>query len=419
MNTQQRLLPTKRVEWQILILILSITVINYFDRSSISFAIKPIQEAFDIDNSQFGMIAAAFGVGYILMSLIAGLLVDRFGTIKVWPIAALIWSIATMLMGYSTGFWSLFFLRVVLGLAEAVHFPALLKTITDWLEPSWRTRCVSIGLLGVPLASVFGAPFLSYLIHAYSWQFMFVVLGFLGIMWVIIWFFFFRWLTPRHHPFSKVRQETEQLLHTDIELRKRDIFKKLFSSKLFVGNCLNYFIFGYTLFFALSWLPGYLQQTYELNIMKTGNLLIIPWASSSLFIISGGWLSDYIWNKTQSIRKARIYLIGVGMFFSGLFFLGTSIAETLEMDMFLLTFGLSFAFFVNAPIYSLNADLFRDFAGTAQGVMTAFLALSGIVSPLVTGWISQATGNFDSAIYLIFLLSMLSACNSFFFQRDT
>lgn len=418
MKTLQTKLPNKAIEWQILILVLVITVINYFDRSSLSFAIKPIQEAFHIDNAQFGTIAAAFGIGYIVMSVAAGLIVDRLGTIVVWPVAAIIWSLATIMMGYSSGFWSLFFLRILLGLAESIHFPALLKIIVDWLEPSWRSRCVSIGLLGVPLASVFGAPFLSYLIHAFSWQTMFVVLGSLGVIWSVVWSIYFLWLVPRYHPFSKHKEEGAELLHTDLQLKKIDIYKKLFSSRYYIGNCLNYFIFGYTLFFALSWLPGYLQQTYNVNIMTTGNLLIIPWAGSSVAILVGGWLSDYIWNKTHSIRKARVSLICVAMLLSGLFFFGTSVAESLEMDIFLLTCGMSCAFFANAPIYSLNADLFKHFAGTAQGVMSSFFAFSGIVSPIVTGWVTQVSGNFDSAIYLIFLLSMVSACISFFYQRE-
>lgn len=421
MSSISKKTPTKSLEWQLLILILVITIINYFDRGALAYAISPIQKSFGINNEQFGSMSAAFGIGYILMSFFAGFIVDRYGTIKVWPVTVAIWSLATFLMAHSTGFWSFFFLRILLGLAEAVHFPALLKTITQWLEPNWRSRCLSIGLLGVPLASVIGAPFLSYLIHMFSWQFMFRFLGFIGIIWIVIWWLFFRNVSKRFHPFSDAKIAEEQLLHDDVDievLSMGKVLKKLFSSKIFIGNCINFFILGYIIFFALSWLPGYLQQTFKVKILEAGGLIAIPWACSAAFLLLGGWLSDFIWKKTHSIRNARVYLIGIGLFLSGCMFFLTAISHSLQLDILLLSLGMGFAFFVNSPIYSINADLFESKAGTAQGIMTVFFALSGIISPWVTGLLAQITGSFTSAFYLIFVLSIISLLVSFFFQFD-
>jgi len=419
MTTTRKKIPTKSIEWQIVILIFIITVINYFDRGALAYAITPIQKAFHIDNTQFGMISAAFGIGYIIMSFFAGFLVDRFGTIKIWPISVLVWSLAIISMGYCRGFWSFFVLRIILGLAEAVHFPALLKTITEWLQPFWRSRFVSIGLLGVPLASVIGGPFLSFLIHTVSWKIMFMILGLFGLIWIAFWTLSFKKIGKKYHPLSSEKQGDETLLQTGVDLDQKNILKKLFSSRMFVGNCLNYFIFGYTVFFALTWLPGYLQQTFKVNILETGGLVVIPWATSAVFLLLGGYLSDYVWKKTRSIRKSRVYLIGLGMFLSGLMFLGTALSQSLSTDIFLLSLGMGFAFFVNAPIYSINADLFKSKAGTAQGVMTVFFALAGIVAPSVTGYVTQITGNFEAAIYILFILSVFSALISFCFQFET
>lgn len=417
MKFQKRISPTKMVEWLILILISVITFINYFDRASISFAIAPIQMAFGIDNREFGIIAAGFGLGYLVMSLASGLLVDRFGTIRIWPAAVGIWSVATMLMGFSSGFWSLLLLRIILGLAEAVHFPALLKTITDWLEPRWRTRFISIGLLGIPLASALGAPLLSIMINAFGWRSMFISLGLIGLVWMTAWIFFFRWLIVHYHRFSKA-EKGDKGSYSNIKLQSYQAFKKIFSSKIFIGNCLNKYVNAYTVYFSFSWLPGYLQQTYDINIIETGYLLTIPWLCGSLFILIGGWLSDYLWHKTLSSRKSRIYLIGCGVFLSGICFLGNCIAATLTMDMIMITLGLGFAFFALPAIYSLNVDLFKDDVGTAQGVMIFFGALAGMTAPSITGWIAQATSNFNAAIYVIVALSMISACVAFFIQND-
>jgi MFS family permease len=184
---RRRSMTKQAFQWKILVFILFITIVNYVDRSAIAYAILPIQNAFGIDTQDFGFIASAFGIGYFCASFFAGLLVDRFGSIKVWSIFAAIWSVAIMLMGAAQGFWSLCFLRLILGIAETVHFPAFLKTVADWLPPRWRARCVGFGLLGVPLASVVGSPILSYAIHAFDWRVMFFAIGIPGLIWALLW----------------------------------------------------------------------------------------------------------------------------------------------------------------------------------------------------------------------------------------
>lgn len=46
-----------------LVLISVITIINYFDRNSLSFAIESLKRDFQMDDASFGLIAAAFGIG--------------------------------------------------------------------------------------------------------------------------------------------------------------------------------------------------------------------------------------------------------------------------------------------------------------------------------------------------------------------
>ena len=111
--------------------------------------------------------------------------------------------------------------------------------------------------------------------------------------------------------------------------------------------------------------------------------------------------------------------MGVGTTLSGFMFLGTAIAKTLELDIFFLSLGLGFAFSANALYFNIAADLFKNKSGTAMGVMTAFFAFSGVASPSITGWVTQKTGSFNSAIYLLFILSIISTCISFFFQFES
>jgi len=416
-NEKEKNLPSKRVELKILLFILVITLINYFDRSALAFSITSVQNAFNIDNTSFGIIASAFGVGYLVASFFAGFLIDRFGVINTWALAVLVWSITTFCIGLSSGFWTLFTFRLILGLAEAFHFPALLKTITDWLEPYYRSRCVSIGLLGVPLASVIGAPLLTLVIHVFSWRVLFYLLGIVGVIWVVFWLIYFKKIEQKHIPFSFPVQSSEQLLKTDIPTSNLTLLKQMFRSRAFVGNCINYFIFGYIIFFALNWLPGYFQQTFHLDILNTGWVIMIPWIISAIFLILGGFVSDYLWKHTHKIRVSRILPIAFAILLSGISFFLVSYTKSFTADIIFLSLGLGFAFFANSAFYSLNADLFEQRAGTAQGIITAFSAFGGILAPYLTGLVTQQTGSFHSAFYLISFLCISGFLQSIFFQK--
>lgn len=388
-----------RMQGIVVLFILLITIINYLDRSAISYAILPLESTFHIDNQGFGFIAAGFGVGYLVACFVSGILVDRFGPVKVWFYCAVIWSLATLLTSLAQGFWSLFILRLILGLAEAVHFPALLRVMAHWLEPHVRARCIAIGLLGVPLASIVGAPLISSLIEAFNWRVMFAALGSLGIVWSFFWSSFF-W-----------KKEVHSIP------KERVSYRSFFSNPFFLGNCFNFFIFGYIVFFALMWLPGYIEQTFQVNLLKTGGLVIFPWLSSAFFVLLGGFISDALWKKTQSVRVSHVYPIAIGMALSGLSFLAISFSHRLEVDVIFLSLGLGWAFFVNSPLYSLNAALFKEHAGKAQGIMSGFFALAGIVSPALTGWLAKSAGDFQAAILLVSILSCASFLIAMFLQR--
>lgn len=395
-------------QWKILGLVAFITILNFIDRSAISFAIQPIQSTFGLDNAQFGIISAAFGVGYIIMAIFGGILADKFGTIGTWAIAATLWSLATMLMGWGEGFFTFLWLRIFLGLAEGIHFPALLKTVTIWFPKVSRARTVSICLAGAPVASIIGAPLTTHLISAFGWRSMFAILGSIGIFWAIAWLVLFR----KHPKFPLPTPPSRNVSST-----KSIPWKALLSNHSLLLSLGVYFAFGYTLAFALMWLPGYLQQIHRISILNTGYLVMLPWICSAFFLLFGGWLSDHLMARTGSLRIARSSLIGTGALLSGLCFLAIAFSHQLSTSVLWVTLGIGVIFTLNAPVYTLIADLFTSYAGVVQGLHSAVFSMALILSPLVTGWLTQITGSFRISFFLVATLSIFTATLLLLFHR--
>jgi ACS family hexuronate transporter-like MFS transporter len=396
----------QRIVWLIAI----ITAINFFDRSAISFAIGPIEKELGLTNAQFGVVASGFGIGLFAMAFFAGILVEKYNSIRIWAFSAIFWSLATAAMSLVEGFSSILILRVLLGIAEGVTFPALLKTIADWLEPSYRARAISLGLLGVPLASLIGAPFITFLIQAFGWRGMFVILGSLGIIWAFLWLLVFR---GRKNP--KRGALPNEYLQTSVPVGHKIPWKAFFTSIPFLGNCFIYFIFGYILFFVLIWLPGYLEQIHHTTLGKTGILVMGPWLLGSVTILLGGWASDFLMKRHS--QRGRTYPIGAGMLFASVSFFLLFASTSLTFNLWMMSLGLGFAMFANSPIYALNSDLFPHHAGAAQGIATCFFAFAGIISPSLTGLMVEVSGSFQSAIFLVATLAAVAGITALFIPK--
>lgn len=421
--------PMTNYRWVIVALGFLIIVINYMDRSAISYAIGPIKEEFHLNNSEFGLIGGAFGIGYLIMTLGGGIIVDIWGARACWSGSAVAWSLCTAVLGLASGFPSLFALRILLGLTEGPCFPAMTRAFTDWLPMSERARSTAIGLAAVPLASVIGAPFISHLIVTFGWKAMFALLGGLGILWAGIW-----WLMFRDYPQNSSFVNTRELEHilegksplkngSDAELRKHHLaagkttWKFILFNRSLMANNYAFFSFGYLLFFAVTWLPGFFEQTYHIKLKEIGYFLVAPWLTAAILLTAAGFLSDWLWRRTGSIRKSRSHLIWICQLLSAACFIPVTTVHTPEAAVWLISLGIGFGLMPNAAFYVINSDLAKDRAGTSLGLMDCYLAAAGILAPILTGWLADITGNFNSAILLMAGFTITSALCILFFQH--
>ena len=283
--------------------------------------------------------------------------------------------------------------------------------------------------MAVPLASVIGAPLISQLIIHLGWRVMFVVLGSLGIAWAIVWLVLFRDFPEQ----SKFVSDDEILYircgaagsrdKTSSQLRDHGLegpkstTKSLLSNRSLMINNYAFFCFGYLLFFAVNWLPGFLEQTYGMTLDAVGKFLMLPWAVASVLVPLGGIISDRIYNRTKSIRKSRCHLIWICQLLSGLCFLPMLCKPTMPVAIVTVSLGLGLGLMPNAAFYSINCDLAKDRVATSQGLMTMFSSIASIGAPILTGWLVKASGNFTAAFGLLIFFTLSSVIAVLFFQH--
>ncbi|MAI70761.1 MAG: hypothetical protein CMM01_07615 [Rhodopirellula sp.] len=366
-----------------------LVLVNYLDRVVISFAIKPIEADLSIEDGAFGLLMSAFAVGTLATNGVSGFLLDRYGVKTVWGVALLIWSVFMILQGFVQVFWVFLVLRVLMGMGEGANFPAMNRALVDWVRPDKLGRFTSAALLGVPLALLLGGIILAPIILTLGWRGCFLCLGSVGAVLGIVFLMFYR-QPPRINSVN-TRDFAENDPGNKLPLRE------VFLNPTLLATAWSFFGFGWVLFFGLTWLPGYLEQTFDMKLKSVGYFSTLPWALALILMPIAGWLSDYIMRRTGRTRAARVHLIWICQIAAVIFFVPVMLVESATWAVVFVSIGIGFSMAPNSPYYSICADLFPQRTGVATGYIVTFFSLSGIVCPTITGWLAQGSGGFTMA----------------------
>src|SRR5689334_13372665 len=110
-------------KWTIIGLLFVASLINYFDRATVSFALPTISQEFHLTPNQKGTLLSAFFWSYALMQIPMGVLADRINLKWLYAAAFALWSLSQALTGYTHTLATLAFFRVLLGIGEAIYLP--------------------------------------------------------------------------------------------------------------------------------------------------------------------------------------------------------------------------------------------------------------------------------------------------------
>lgn len=391
-------------------MIIIMTMINYVDRGAISYAQEDIINEFGFDNIAWGSILGYFGYGYMLGSLFGGVTADKKGPKFVWLIAGTLWSLFEIGMAFAGEIGMALFggsalagfglLRVLFGVSEGPIFSTISKTNANWAAPRERGLLSALGLIGVPLGAIITAPIVSGFLVISTWRVLFVILGLLGLVWIIIWYKVFTDYPEDNKHVSQEEIEsirsTEETVHgektVETEHNAHEKWYHFFKSPTLIFNMVGYFGFQYINFLILTWTPKYLQDEYHFEIHSLWYLGMIPWIGACFTAYFGGRLSDWLRVKTGSLRIARSGLAIFGMTLAAICFLIISTTNQIGWIMFLMILGNACIFLPNAVYWSVIIDTAPKKTGTYGGIKHFFVNSATIIAPTLTGILVTSYG---------------------------
>jgi MFS transporter, ACS family, glucarate transporter len=404
-----------KVRYAILLMLFLVTAINVGDRAALSITGAAITAQLHISSVTLGYMFSAFAWAYVLGQLPGGLLLDRFGSVKVYGISLLLWSVITALQGMvgflsaSFAVGSLFALRFLLGLIESPVYPANSRLVGAWFPTKERGLATVIFNSSMYLSIALLAPMMGLIAHKVSWEAVYWVMGGLGIVASAVWFKLVK--TPQGHPLVNAAElrhieEGGGIKEIDTPGKKPRRKPSLKDLRVLLRNPMMWSIYlgkycdTSLQYFFITWFPVYLVKYRGLNIMEAGALAAIPAVCGLLGALCGGAVCDVLLRRGVSLTLARKIPLVCGMTMGG-----TLLLCNFTTSMTLVTVLMSIAIFgkgVVAVDWTLVTDTAPpEIAGMAGGLFNMFGNISGIVTPVVIGYVVLLTGSFEGAMYLV------------------
>ncbi|NJB37694.1 MULTISPECIES: MFS transporter [Flavobacteriaceae] len=412
----------KGLRWWVVGLVALAAIINYIDRQAFG-ALWPdiAKELFpdmDADGHKaiYGSISTVFILSYAAGQGLFGKIFDWIGTRLGFALSIAVWSIATMLHAIAQGLYSFSIFRSILGLAEAGNWPGAAKANAEWFPTKERAFAQGIFNSGAAIGGIVAYPIIGILADFLAWKSIFIVVGILGLLWLLPWLFIVK-ASPKKHPWLS-EEEKEYILSGQ---KNQDLdgdgnydegynptTGKLLKHKESWGVIIASAAIDPIWWLFIVWIPIYLSEVFGLNVKEIAFSAWLPYVGAMLGAWAGGLLAQNRITAGWSVDKTRKMVITLGcLIMLPCFFLlkAPGTATNAVIIMAVLLFGFQVAI---GNIQTLPSDLFSGkIVGTLSGFsgMAAKLGAAGLT--LLVTFITTG-GNYTPAFIIGGILALVA-----------
>ena len=374
------------LRWWIVGLVALATTVNYIDRSALAIMWPQIADDLELSKDDYANIAVFFTVAYAASQSLSGGLYDRIGTRLGFIVSITVWSIAAALHGFARSVPSFIVFRVLLGLGEAGNWPGAVKSNAEWFPVQERAFAQGIFNSGASIGSIASPILIALLYVQIGWQLTFLVLGGLGLLWIIPWVIINRsgperhpWITEAEQSHIRAGQPDDDNQDIDplsvLELLETRQTWAVLASRFFLDPIWWLFVF---------WLPIYLSDRFGFDIKQIGMFAWMPYVGAAAGSLFGGGFAGRLMRSGHSVQSARRIAVSLGGALMLPALVLTAFAQEPIHAIGLITvilFGFQTAI---SNIQTLASDLF---AGSSVGTVAGMGGTTAALGVVLTTWL--------------------------------
>ncbi|GFO24631.1 vesicular glutamate transporter 1 [Plakobranchus ocellatus] len=352
---------------------------------------KPIQ----------GTILGSFFWGYLLGQIPAGWAATKFGGKWIMASTMFVSALGTLLTPVlaQAHYWAVIVLRIVLGIATGMTFPAMHTMWGKWAPPLERTKLITFTYAGAQVGIVMTFPLSGFLCKygfAGGWPSIFYVTGGICLVWSILWMVLVS-EDPKSHP--RISDIERDYILGSLESKDTGETRKVHVPWLSIILSLPVWAIvvanvtsdwgAYTL---LTNIPTYINEVLKFDITSNGLVSALPYIAFWIVINIGGWAADFVRNKhvlSTGMTRKVFNTFGKVVPAVMLIALGYVDCSKPALAIVLLILAVSLTGSQYSGYLVNHVDIAPKFAGILFGISNSLAAVTGFISPVVVGVITQ------------------------------
>lgn len=399
--------------------ILALTVCQY----AIVAVMPTLVRTFGLDREATALIIIAFGLGFAMGPIIGGLPLDRYGA-RMPVLAALTLALVGLaLVAGAAGSLMLLFSRALLGVAAGLLMTSTVRFVANWFSLHERGKAFALLLWPIPLGMALAPEFLPQFRAWLSgwgpgeWRLLFILLGLTVLVSAVAWL---RLYTddPSRSPHVSARELAA--IGRGIQHRHRrgttkhrapeDGHRRKVVMLTILVNTFALMVAGYTLFFALVWIPDRILTQTDWDSPASIYLGFIPWLAGAAGALVGGLLSDAMLRRAGWLRMARSRILTwsavIAWFLITLVILmPADIAVRARFVLLLIAALVALVFTALPSLLATNVDLLQRVPSFVSGIMLTLMVMAALVAPSLSQLLGHLGG---SDLYPMLVVSALN-----------
>ncbi|HXQ84061.1 MAG TPA: MFS transporter [Xanthobacteraceae bacterium] len=369
-----------------------IAIIAFGPRSTLGFFLTPLSTANHWGRDVFAFALALQNLLWGIGQPLAGIVADRFGTVRVLSVGALLYAIGLALMAHAT---SAPMLDTAAGIfigfgLSGSSFMVILAAFGKLLPPQWRSRAFGFGTAAGSFGQFLYSPIAVALMDSFGWQqtLMIFAVSLLAIL-------------PLS--FALATPHSETAAHTGMAVPQslRQALGEAFAQRSYVLLVLGFFTCGFQLQFITVHMPSYLVDR-GLSAQVGGWTIATIGLFNIVGSVTAGWLGD---RMPKRYLLSFIYFVRAAAILAFISFPVTPVT--------CLVFGAVMGLMWLSTVPPTNGIIALMFGTRWLATLSGFAFFSHQVGGFLGVWLGgivfDRTGSYNAVWWLAILFGVLSA----------
>ncbi|MDN4038171.1 MFS transporter [Massilia sp. YIM B02443] len=399
----------RKATWRLIPFIFICYLFNYLDRVNVGFAKLEMLDALQLSETVYGLGAGIFFLGYVAFGVPSNLILHRFGARRWIAVMMVAWGSLSACMLFVTTPFEFYVLRFFTGVAEAGFFPGMVLYFTKWFPSHKRGQVMALFMSAIPVSGLIGGPLsgwmLSHFAHGQGgmdgWQWLFLLQGVPTVLLGVgVWFYLNDGIKAAGWLSNDEKAAMQTALDNDEAQRAAGVHAVHSFGQ--VLRDWHVWMLGFIYFsiqmgvYAINfWLPSIIKALGFENATTVGWLSAIPYLFAGVFMVLVGRSADRRRERRWHLTVPLLMALG-----------GLLLAANFSSNTVIVMVGLSLATMgalTGLPMFWPLPAAFLGSAAAAAGLalINSMGQIAGFLSPFLVGWIKDATGSTDVALYLL------------------